>query len=521
MEPGPFNKLLEEYGLSHDEAFAIARVLVATGSHDSEQMFLGKKMLLTLSRVGHAYSTMTIVAQAVLQAKRKPGVLKSSEIAFSRAHLRQLVSEGSSYKAMVVEGNVANAEGDENRAISLWTQAMAAAVEESEAEAMARGKSGNARDPNNPTLAEYLVSQLQLSSPWIELLLVHMDRSKRRGLDWAHEIAQCEWAMRIGCEQSDPDAHYYAATYNTTQDGYSSEWLYHITKAASSGHWKAAHELAEFYTNTGWKYLDDEPPDDMKPTPFDSYPAGRPASWWEKALEFVGLKQTSTRDSKRDLFHTAAYPSSDAGRFRLAMMWLEVPLRQHYAPSFLHKAKMCMEKRLWSKSNTPKSALQLRDDRYAYASREDYEKGKLIDERWEYESEDDREARKPSLKTSSPEPEGEPNPYYDLEEAKKALREVFWAYRAHEMVKKDLATYESRRLRGLSTKGLVEEDFLQESLYRRAPFHVWKWLVFPEVRDKYLPIIERIYSEAKGICDSEGWDLYDEHNALVYKARRK
>ncbi|KAK3094283.1 hypothetical protein LTR53_019463, partial [Teratosphaeriaceae sp. CCFEE 6253] len=91
------------------------------------------------------------------------------------------------------------------------------------------------------------------------------------------EKALAKEAMEVGCRMDDPTSHYHAAELfkEHNEDGsarYTSVWLYHMTKAAATGHPKAAHALAVFYSETVWKYIEDEPPDYLKPTPFDSYP---------------------------------------------------------------------------------------------------------------------------------------------------------------------------------------------------------------------------------------------------------
>jgi hypothetical protein len=111
----------------------------------------------------------------------------------------------------------------------------------------------------------------------------------------------CEKAIQIGVEQDDPTAFYYAATYykKRNEDGShkaTSEWLYYMTKAAASLVPKAMYELGVYYAESGWKYIEDEPPEHLKPTPFDTYPGKHVADTpWERVRQLFSFSDTNSQ----------------------------------------------------------------------------------------------------------------------------------------------------------------------------------------------------------------------------------
>lgn len=497
MDPVRFRSVQEDLFMSLDDQYAIARKLLQLGEKNAA---LGKKLLYTLSRVGCADATFLILSQTLEQAKKRPKLLQDGRLAFARAHLVKLAEEGKNYRAKVLEGKIALRLGDEDRAIQLWTEAMATAIAEHEANVQGQNAAGPDNDAN-----------LQLSSPWIELMWIHFERSRRlEGKDdlaSAIEGKKCEWAMEVGCQLDDPDAHYGRADWfsDRLEGTTSSTRLYHLTKAATSLHFKAAHELGDFYASSGWPFIEDEPPDRVKPTPFDRYPAPETRhSTWAKVRKFFGLETVTKLGPEDALFIAAAHPSTAQERFKLALEWLDVATYHGFAPSFLTKAKCHMAKTLWGASNAPKAALDLSDERYIYAT------------------EADMKANKPIEKESSPEPPDEPNPWYNIPMARFCLREVFYAYEAHKLVSDNRRRYESQVRKGLAKDVVDEQEFLSEGSFRgEVPVSVRKYLRFPEVRDHYEHDMESLIAEARAICDDNGWNMYDENNALLYQARSR
>ncbi|KAF7188873.1 hypothetical protein HII31_09796 [Pseudocercospora fuligena] len=503
-DPKQIRILLDEFGIDEQEVMKIPQLLV--GDQTSDNLYLGKKLMLSLSRVGNIEASIRIMADAIYASKKKPHILQSREIMFAKEHLSLVANEKLNYRAMVCEGKVAHALGNEERAIKMWTDAMTAAV------AAAEEREAQEREAGTPTTLKRRVRRdpLELSTPWIELMLIHWNRSQNKGMD---EMAQCEWAMNIGCEQDDPTSHYYASTFVKRLDSQgshvaTSDWLYHVTKAASSGHPKAAFELAVFYAESGWKYIEDEPPDHIKPTPFDSYPAK--SATFEDALlslmgmdflfSFLGLKTRAKAKPQESVFHSAIFPTTAAARHAVAYKWLDVATGYCYAPAFLFRARMLLEKTLWAGANAPNAALSLSPGRYTYASEEDYHAGVSVSHNEQSSKED----------VADP-----PNPFRNEEAAKAYLREVFYAHEANDYAGHARRLYAKSRRSG---QWQGEEEVLEEQLWSNFGPNVQKFFRFPEIREMYEDEIESLYEEAKGLCDLHQFDIYDHENALIYKA---
>lgn len=504
-DPVRFQALMDQYGIDLSTCDILREHIFDLAAHVNNRTSLNaKKLGLTLSRLGSHRATVQVMVQALRQQNAKPNTLRSPEIQYARAHLSQLASQKIYYQLMVLEGKVALALGDEKRAIALWTEAIDIVVK-------------NANAMGAPT--QYPPDPFELSSPWIELTRLH---NKRR------ELTKALWAIEKGCEQDDPMSHFHAAEAAKRVTLYgdhepTADWLYHMTKAATSGYQKAIHELAKFYAESGWKYLEDEPPDHVKPTPFDSYP---PEGWVQSAKDSLGRlfgMQPKTQSPltkakpSDDVFLTAVFPHKAKDRYQLALQWLEVNHKYFYAPSFLFHAELLMQKELWSQADAPKSALNLKQERYTFASKAD------------------RDANKPISKPDDPTPLTEPpNPFYDLAKAKLSLREVFYAYEAHSRIAHARKTYATFRRQGLKDSLFEDgDDFLNEDRWftshrgqeQRSVMDLRdyerKWLRYPEVFEMYEDGLEGMYQRAKDLCDQQGWDMVDDEGGLLYRANAR
>lgn len=510
-----FNALVKESAMSDGDLSVIAHVLMR-GPKEGDRS-LGKKLLFTLSGIGHAEATIRILNHAFLANKARPNMLRSSEILYARGHLRDIARQGVNFRGMVLEGKIAHELGDEDYAIDCWNRAMDAAVTASNA----------LRDMKDPPkdllLTESRRDLSELSTPWIELTLVHYNRYERLRRSLAQgwrgdvatkaqaEYAKAEKAMRIGCEQDDPTSHFHAAMYFNSRKRLddngnevsraTSTWLYHITKAAASGHVRAAHGLAEFYAESGWKYIEDEPDDHLKPTPFDSYPAStiaKVAGTFDTFLGLIGLKQSQPPNPRDALFHTAVFPSTPHERVKLAWKWADLSASAAYAPTYLLWAKLTMTEKLWGEAYAPQAALQMQDSRYTHTSKADFDAGKPLET------------------TSEPAEPDEPNPYYiadkakDFSTTKYCLAQVFHAVEADRLRKQLLA-------RDLATRkrNAVDEDDVD--LPQNVHWNIRKWLMASEVREMYEDDIHLLEAEAKRICEKKQWDIYDKQGGLVYK----
>lgn len=501
LDPEVFHGLLATHGVSYQDAEVLSRVLLRDKVKQSVQQ--GKYILYSLSRAGFVDSTIRVMGHAYLESRRRPAVLNSKEIAWSREHLRKVANDPgtTNYRAMVLEGKVALQLKNEEYAIKMFNKAMAAAVAASE-QTLKHETIEFTKKEEDP---------LELTAPWHELMQVHLYRWQYKGMN---EKAECEAAMQIGCEQDDPVAHQFAADYvkrweTTDQDVQpvhigTSDWLYHITKAATSGVPKAAHDLGVFYAESGWKYIEDEPPDHVKPTPFDSYPASKPLTTSWNPLHLFGLKSRQLTPQER-MFRGAIFPHTAVARLKMAMGWLNQAVAYNYAPSCMMMARLYNRKTLWAQADAPKEALQLSGERYTFASKEDFERGRPISSRQE------------TLTTEEDDP---PNPFYDIEIAKSWLCEVFAAHEAYLYEQKAKKDYQHAHQVGKYRRYVDDDEALdRDKMIERArlPPRLGKWFKFPEVRELNGEKIKDLYEEAKAMCKEEGWVLFDEAGGLVYK----
>ncbi|KAM3416165.1 hypothetical protein BST61_g7773 [Cercospora zeina] len=501
LDPRKMREIMDAHDLRDSDCFNIPHKLMIMG--DKIDRSTGKRMLLSMSRAGVVEATIRIMAHAVQQARRRPQLLNSREIEYAKQHLSQIASEKKDFRAMVCEGKVAHALGNEGRAIEMWTDAMAAAVEAAEERERNRTDAVIDEGPMDS-------DPLELSSPWIELMLLHRERSILKG---KNEMRQCYWAMEVGCKQDDPLSFYHASTFVKEYDADNNhmptaEWLYMVTKAAASNHPVAAYELGRFYAESEWPYLEDEPPDHVKPTPFDRFPPSTSHSIMHTVSLILGRAERPEIKPEESLFHNAIFPHSARERFLLAFEWLQIATGYGYVPACLFCAELHMEKTLRAKANAPEAAINMSTDRYVYASREDYEAGRAI-ERPERGKQEDL-----------------PNPFYSPKSAQSWLREVFYAYEAHHYslaVKK--ARVAARRRGGRPAAAAADddddgddEDIHKDSLISKQGKNITKWFRCPEVRDMYESQLEDLYRDAKAICDEHGWNIYDKDEGLIYGA---
>ena len=497
-----FRRMQEEHSLSEKDCFTLALIMVLA-ERNANLPFMGKKLMILLSRAGLMEATLMLMNQALQQNKKKPGSLNMPELSYARAHLKELAygADAANHEAMVLQGKIANATGHQETAIALWTKAMDGAIAASETAKKVRER------PSVPVFAD----GLELLSPWIELTLIHHERTVTQG---KMELDKCRWAMEIGFAQDDPTSFYHAASFFRTVDQHgnhivTSDWFYNITKAAASGHARAAHELGVFYAQSGWKYVEDEPPDHVKPTSFDSYPGimSFMGSRMHRIAQFFGLKPFQRPQPKDQIFQTAIFPHSAKDRFILSRYWLGEATKLTYAPSWLFLAQMYLQETLWANATAPKSALQLNKSRYTYASKAEFEAGKPI----RAHSGNDWD---------QPPAADPPNHSYSLKDARVAVREVFYMYKAHQIKDQMTGSYAAQRRQGFVGEVRDENSLIGERRFREYPSYIRKWFRLPSIRESYENEIDSLYAEAKAICDDHGWDMHDEDGGLLYRCKR-
>ncbi|EMC98897.1 hypothetical protein BAUCODRAFT_383618 [Baudoinia panamericana UAMH 10762] len=514
MDVGQFRQLAEKYGLSvtGGDVLGIAVILVNLGRNQDDNRFLGQRLLHTLSEAGNVEATLRVLNHELVGSKADPNRLRSATFNTLRGHLRQHVREGREFRTCVLEGRIAYALGDEDYAISMWERSLDLAAEWSE----------RTRPDALGRLLLRRRDEIELTSPWIELTLVYFERYDklyRRG-DISKALLMLDKsrrAMEIGCRQDDPTSHYHAAEFfkEVSEDGstrYTSTWLYNMTKAAASGHVKAAHALGVFYESTGWKYIEDEPPDHIKPTPFDSYPPpattqSPPSGFLSSIRSMFGSITTSrmseTEASRLDLFQTAVFPSTPLERWTLALRWLEVAMDSMYAPAYLQTAKMLLETSLWANAQAPPSALDMTPARYTYASKEDFDAGRPLPSANEGFASEDIPAE---------------DKIHDPLLARKYLTEIFHAHRAV-IYKRERIAHTQAYWRKMRQSSRAEgHDLEDHEIPSQVPEDVRKWLRWPDVMEMYEGEMDGLVAQAKWLCDKHEWDVLDERGGLLYKA---
>ena len=481
-----FRAMVAHEKISEQDLVFLAILLMSHRGVKDDNYF-GRKLMDISAAAGYTEASIRLVNAALVNARTIPGMLRQAPVQTERGRLQKIAREGTHSRAMVLEGKVAYHLGDTDTAIKWWWQAMEGAVAKSE---QIKAQRAAGIKP-----AGYDISNMDrddLSSPWIELIEAHYDRSLKGRKEW-HLV---EKAIDIGMKQDDPTAFYYAATYHKERDESgqhvpTNDWLYYMTKAAASGVPKAACELATFYHESGWKYIENEPPDHLKPTPFDTYPPAEVTtkSTWDRVRQVFwpskADKDTEKTD-KENIFHTAAWPPTPMQRYNLADMWLGVAIRATYAPAYLQAAKMFLEETLWSGAQAPQEALDLDPKRYLYASELELRDAQFANDVKKYEL-----------------PEGTPdlpNPGYSPEAAKKYLELVLWARIAvfrRENTLKQQAKIMKQDAVEWEDLAVNEESFGGETYFYQAP----------DVYDMWAKDSRAMYQEALAIAEKMGWKL--------------
>ena len=496
VDHAQFHELLEQYGLSMSDAFIVT--LILGNRADEGDVLTVTRLMHTLSACGFFEATIQICTHALLGRHVRPGILKESSIVFARGKLREEARRGQNLRALVLEGKIALALGDEDYALENWERALELGQQHPERL--------NEIPPGMRDLSE-------LSSPWIDLAELRKQR-----YDWAtenhqpgraaHERAECEKAILFGCDHDDPTSHFQAAYFFYTGVDDSS-WLYHMTKAAASGHPMACHHLAMFYAESEWPYIEDEPPDYIKPTPFDRYPSSVAAKHKSTILDFLRLRPSNDSISIRgreEVFHTAVFPPTLKERRLMARHWFEIALNLMYAPSYLAIARLIMSPRGWSTSNAPQSAVAMSKDRYTYASKEDYEAGKPLPSKEAQLNEPGKEV-----------PLSKPTPQ-DITFAKSCVVQLLQAHSALIKRRKKIAARRGRSTADGDDFESVQAFSFSEWSNLSAAEQNWLKNSYADVRAMWEKEIDELAKEARIFADEQGWDLWDADGGLVHRA---
>lgn len=496
-----FESLLDTYKQNNDMHISnLARFLQGARNYEGYG-YLARALLYSSINAGGEHSTQMHMITALKDNKTFPGLFKSPEYAKSHQMLLQLANGGGHFASKVLAGKIAHEQGNQQDAIYFFRASMDDAVAESV-------ESKKKRDMMSRLLGNVPSGvDFNLTTPWVELQSIYLSR---------REYENARWAIAIGCEQDDPNSHYAASLFekDPTLGTYTSKWLYHITKAASTGHVRAMHALGLWYAETGWPYIDDEPPDRIKPTPFDRFPSEPQQSnmfgqsFGQKLKSALGLSAPADEDISWQTFHSAAYPTTPSERFGMALQWLKIAMGFNYAPSFLAAAQLHLEKTLFSDARTPKVAVNLSKERYSYESRAD----------WELST---------PIKRELPPEEDIPNPYYDPDQAKTYVREIFYAERALKIELNRIYQHrEAAKQAGI--KNSYEDAPDENALPQNYGTNLKKWYRYPDSRELFMDdrtgkLIDRerndkdLLEEAQWLCEEQKWDIYADDGGLLYR----
>lgn len=276
----------------------------------------GRLIVNLCAELGHHEATIQVVASALRQDAIKPGFMRSRPVMMALDRLRT-VSKTGNLRAIVMEANVARHAGQVNRAITLYEQALDLIREDDGSESQTGDKYSKIRD--------------ELSSPWIELGFLH------------HTEGQYVKAMKaymVGLEQDDPMAYFNLARLDLFMSGnqYTPDWLYNMTKAAASGHYRAAFDLGEYYANTSA-----EPSEPQKT--FLEKLSGFGAFLWKPNLNL---------DPFANKHHHNAFAHKPELRIKLARQWLMVASKSYYLPANIALAELHLQKFIYPENTLSK-----------------------------------------------------------------------------------------------------------------------------------------------------------------------
>lgn len=412
-----------------------------------EQANFGRFLVRCCDRAGYPEATIQVVASLLRQDIADPGRLRTREAFLAQGRLKVLSKNGN-LRARVLEGKLAERSGDPQLAIELYQSA---------ADDFAKQRS--VADMEVVPDADGSESRLyldELSSPWMELGILHLRRGDR---------TKALQSYMLGIELDDPMAHLMLGRldYQLTSGQYTPDWLYNTTKAAASGHFKAAFSLGEYYANTK------APPPPQESTEKaqmrDTFESDSPAptnsnlaSFFTRLHDFFTtgfLKPNIDTDSRTAIGHFAAAVPNPVSRIMLAYEWLKNSSEQSYLPARLELARLHCRKHILPEHN-------LAAPFFGPGSGEDI--------------------AKPIS-----------NPLYKPEDGRALLYHIFQAHRVIKEGRREARTKATFR----SMVGL--------------------WAQYPDVLEDYEPELDNILEEAKIFADTLGIDVYNSRAELVYR----
>ncbi|KAI5207124.1 hypothetical protein E4T39_02128 [Aureobasidium subglaciale] len=293
--------------MSLDDAYDLSFILRNKGRVADAKT--GRLLVKLCAENGHAEAVNQVVASALRQDATTPGVLRSRDAMMALERLRD-VSKTGNVRAIVMEANVARHYGKIGQAVKLYEQALELIMKEDETKP--KGKYASIKD--------------ELSSPWIELAYLHVTQGQH---------VKAMKAYMVGLEKDDPMAYFNLARldYYMAGNQHTSDWLYNMTKAAASGHYKAAHELGEYYANS--------------PCP----PAKQEVPFLEKLKGFAAFVNQANLNlnPKVQIHHHEQFANTPEKRIRLARYWLDIARSNFYLPANITLAELHLQHFIYPK----------------------------------------------------------------------------------------------------------------------------------------------------------------------------
>ena len=290
-------------------------------------------------------------------------------------------------------------------------------------------------------------------------------------------------AIEIGVEQGDPGSHFNLAVLHRVlfNAEYGEDWLFHMTKAAASGHYKAAYELGRYYADAPAKRLvepdaeqstgddtsssSEDSADTQMKAPADTAPKTPtqppPTTFTNQILHFLTtafLKPTIDLDERSQKVHNASFPQDPIARLALSKEWLNTASRFHYPPANLVHAHLSLQRYILPSENLSQELNQSKDDEI---------------------------------------PEnGVPNPYFDV-----------WL--AHDLLAKVFIQHRIIKVRQLKKSEMTDAEHRLKASYAQ----------FSEVLEDYVGRLDELLDEAKQLADDVGIDVTTDLYGLIYKHR--
>ncbi|KAF1344514.1 hypothetical protein BDV97DRAFT_402300 [Delphinella strobiligena] len=403
-----------------------------------EDAKFGRYLVRCCDVAGHEEATIQVVSSLLRQdITNREGILNTREGYMAQDRLREIGKKGN-MRAIALEGKLAERKGDPDLAISKYQFAADELLARHESE------SSDSKEDNR-----YLD---ELSSPWMELGILHLRQEARmKALE----------AYMMGISMDDPMAHNMLGRldYQFTGGEYTLDWLYNTTKAAATGHFRAAYSLGEYYATSKappppspQAETETEPKSEASTDSDDTTTKPTAPTFFARLQHFFStsfIKPIIETDSRANIAHYAAAVQDPVARVKLAHEWLDVACEQHYLPAHLHMARLHLRKHVFPEDNLSRPLDEVID--------------------------------------------GKENAVYSPEHAQKNLRTVFLAHRMIKDGRKHATTQaEFRAMAGRCAD-------------------------YPDVLQDYESNLDSMLDEAKDIADAVGMDVYDSEKSLLYR----